>query len=110
MVKKILAIQGSSLKKININTDTSFFLGLEALNRNYEIFYYEPKDLSFVDGKVIVEAFKVIFVNKINKPIKILKKKTLNLLDVKIILIRNEPPFNQQYINTTFILDYISKK
>ena len=34
----------------------------------------------------------------------------MNLLDVKIILIRNEPPFNQQYINTTFILDYISKK
>ncbi len=110
MVKKILAIQGSSLKKINVNTDTSFFLGLEAQKRNYEILYYEPKDLSFVDGKVIVEALKVIFVNKINKPIRIVEKKTLNLLDVKIILIRNEPPFNQQYINTTFILDYISKK
>ena len=27
-----------------------------------------------------------------------------------MILIRSEPPFNQQYINTTFILEYISKK
>jgi glutathione synthase len=51
MKKKILAIQGSSLKRINIKTDTSFFLGLEAQRRNYDIYYYEPKDLSFVDGK-----------------------------------------------------------
>ena len=34
MKKKILIIQGSSLKKINIKTDTSFFLGLEAQRRN----------------------------------------------------------------------------
>ena len=25
-------------------------------------------------------------------------------------MIRNEPPFNQQYINTTFILEHIAKK
>jgi len=34
----------------------------------------------------------------------------LNLLKVKVLLIRNEPPFDQQYINTTFILDQISNK
>jgi glutathione synthase len=28
----------------------------------------------------------------------------------KLLLIRNEPPFNQEYINTTFILEHISKK
>ena len=33
MKKKILTIQGSSLKKINIETDTTFFLGLEAQKR-----------------------------------------------------------------------------
>ena len=27
-----------------------------------------------------------------------------------MLLIRNEPPFNQQYINTTFILEHISNK
>ena len=51
MKKKILAIQGSSLKRINIKTDTTFFLGLEAQRRNYDIYYYEPKDLSFVRWK-----------------------------------------------------------
>ena len=110
MKKKILAIQGSSLKKINIKTDTSFFLGLEAQRRNYEIYYYEPKDLSFIDGKVIAQCSKLKFQDNTKKPIKILKKIVLNLIKAKVLLIRNDPPFNQQYINTTFILEHIDKK
>ena len=110
MKKKILAIQGSSLDKINIRTDTSFFLGLEAQKRNYDIYYYEPKDLSFVDGKVIARCSKVKFQNNLKRPVKILKKNILNLIKANLLLIRNEPPFNQQYINTTFILEHISKK
>ena len=110
MKKKILIIQGSSLKKINIKTDTSFFLGLEAQKRGYQIFYYEPKDLSFVNGKVTAACSKVKFVDNPKHPIKTIYKIVLNLLQAKLILIRNEPPFNQQYINTTFILEHISKR
>ena len=101
MKKKILAIQGSSLKKINIRTDTSFFLGVEAQKRNYDIYYYEPKDLSFVNGKIIARCTNVKFKYNSKKPIKILKSGALNLIKAKLLLIRNEPPFNQQYINTT---------
>ena len=36
MQKKILAIQGSSLKKVNVETDTTLFLALEAQKRDYE--------------------------------------------------------------------------
>ena len=110
MKKKILIIQGSSLKKINIKTDTSFFLGLEAQRRRYQIYYYEPKDLNFINGKVAAFCSKVKFLDDSKQPVKILSKKVLNLLEAKLILIRSEPPFNQQYINTTFILEHISKK
>ena len=110
MKKKILAIQGSSLKKIDIKTDTSFFLGLEAQRRNFEIYYYEPKDLSFVGGKVIARCSILKLQDNLKKPIKILNKSYLNLVKAKALLIRNEPPFDQQYINTTFILEHIVKK
>ena len=110
MKKKILAIQGSSLKKIDIKTDTSFFLGLEAQRRNYEIFYYKPKDLSFINGKVIARCCILKLQDDSKNPIKILKKGVLNLVRAEVLLIRNEPPFNQQYINTTFILEHITKK
>ena len=78
MKKKILIIQGSSLKKINIKTDTSFFLGLEAQKRGYQIFYYEPKDLSFVNGKVTAACSKVKFVDNPKHPIKTIYKIVLN--------------------------------
>ena len=110
MKKKILAIQGSSLKKINIKTDTTFFLALEAQKRNYDIYYFEPEDLSFINGEVSVKCLHVKFIKNKNQYYKILKKCKFNLSDAKVLLIRNEPPFNQQYINTTFILEHIAKK
>ena len=38
MQKKILAIQGSSLKRVNIETDTTLFLALEAQKKGYTIY------------------------------------------------------------------------
>ena len=110
MKKKILIIQGSSLKKINIKTDTSFFLGLEAQRRSYQIYYYEPKDLSFIKGKVTALCSKVKFLDNPKEPVKVISKTVLNLLQAKLILIRSEPPFNQQYINTTFIWSISQRK
>ena len=49
---KILAIQGSDLKKVNIKTDTTILLASEAQKRGYKIYYFEPENLSFLNGKV----------------------------------------------------------
>ena len=110
MPKKILAIQGSSLKKVNIETDTTLFLALEAQKRGYQIHYYEPQNLSFIDGKVTVKCFQLTFFKETKIFYKITKRLNFDLSKAKVLLIRNEPPFNQQYINTTFILEHISKK
>ena len=110
MKKKILAIQGSEINRINYNTDTSLFLALEAQKRKFDIYYYEPKNLSFNNGRVLAKCVKIQVSNNQINPIKKIKKVDLNLLKVKVLLIRNEPPFDQQYINTTFMLDQISNK
>ena len=110
MQKKILAIQGSSLKKINVETDTTLFLALEAQKKGYHIYYYEPQNLSFIDGRVTAKCFQLNLFEGNNNFYKIIKKLNFDLSKAKVLLIRNEPPFNQQYINTTFILEHIAKK
>ena len=110
MKKKILAIQGSRLSRVNIETDTTLFLALEAQKKGYQIYYFEPQDLSFLSGKVTAKCVHLTFVENNKKFYKINKKVSFNLLRANVILIRNEPPFNQQYINTTFILEHIAKK
>ena len=40
---KTIAIQGDAIQKINIKTDTTILLALEAQSRGYKIYYYETK-------------------------------------------------------------------
>ena len=110
MTNKIVAIQGNHPSKLNPVSDTSIFLANEAQNKNYKIFYYEPKDLSIINSKVIATGFFVKFNYTQNKFFKILKKCSLELTKPKFILIRQDPPFDLEYISTTYILDTIKDK
>ena len=108
MRNKIVAIQGNKLSKLNPTTDTSIFLAKEAQKIGLKLFYYEPQYLSIVNNKVIAKGNFVKFTNN-KKFYKILDNKLLDLSTVKYILIRQDPPFNLEYITTTYILDNLNK-
>ena len=110
MINKIIAIQGNHPSKLNPLTDTSIFLANEIQKKNYKIFYYEPKYLSILNSEVIADGFFIKFDYSKKKFFKILKKKRLNLKECKFILIRQDPPFNLEYISSTYILDSIKNK
>ena len=110
MINKIVAIQGNNPTKLNTLTDTSIFLANEIQKKNYKIFYYEPKNLSIINSKVIAKGFFIQFDYNKKKFFKILKKQYLELTKCKFILIRQDPPFNLEYISTTYILDTIKNK
>ena len=108
MRNKIVAIQGNKLSKLNHTTDTSIFLAKEAQKIGLKLFYYEPQNLSIVNNKVIAKGNFVKFTNN-KKFYNILGNKLLDLSTVKYILIRQDPPFNLEYITTTYILDNLNK-
>ncbi len=110
MINKIVAIQGNHPSKLNPISDTSVFLANEIQNKNYKIFYYDPKDLSVINSKVMASGFFIKFDYSKNKFFKILKKQKLNLTKCKFVLIRQDPPFNLEYISTTYMLDTIKDK
>ena len=110
MTSKIIAIQGNHPSKLNPATDTSVFLANEIQNKKYKIFYYDPKNLSIINSKVIAKGFFIKFYYQNKKFFKILKKQELDLTKCKFILIRQDPPFNLEYISTTYILERIKHK
>ena len=110
MINNIVAIQGNHPSTLNPVTDTSVFLANEIQNKKYNIFYYDPKKISIINSRVIAEGFFIKFDYSKKKFFKILKKQTLDLTKCKFILIRQDPPFNLEYISTTYILDKIKKK
>ncbi|MBD1153367.1 glutathione synthase [Pelagibacterales bacterium SAG-MED24] len=110
MINKIVAIQGDHPSKLNPLTDTSVFLANEIQSKNYRIFYYEPKNLSIINSKVIAKGFFIKFNYSKKKFYKILKRQKLSLEKCKFLLIRQDPPFNLEYISTTYILDILVGK
>ncbi len=110
MINKIIAIQGDPLSTLNPETDTSIFLANEIQNKKYKIFYYIPKNLSVINFKIIAKGNFISIDYKKKKFYKILKNQKLDLSKCKFILIRQNPPFNLEYISATYILESLAKK
>ena len=110
MINKIVAVQGNHPSKLNPTTDTSVFLANEIQSKKYKIFYYDPKDLSVINSKIIAKGFFIKFDYTKKKFFKILNRQKLDLSCCKFILIRQDPPFNLEYISATYILDTIKDK
>ncbi len=104
MKNKIVAIQGDNLKKLNYKNDTTIFLAHEAQKQGSKIFYYEPKNI-FIKNKQIYADGNFLKIFNQKKFYKILNKKTINLEKSNYLLVRQDPPFNMDYITTTYFLD-----
>ena len=109
-MKKIVAIQSDKLKDINIKTDTTILLALEAQKRGYSVIWYETKDLNLINSKTIVYGKIVKFYENKKNFYKVINKQKFNLAKVQYVLIRQNPPFNMDYINSTHFLDNINSK
>ncbi len=107
---KIIAIQGDAIEKINRKTDTTLQLALEAQKRNYKIYYYETKNLSFSNNTVVALSKEIKFYKDKKIFYSIKKSKLLDLSKTKFILMRQNPPFNMDYITATFLLEKIMRK
>tara|TARA_B100001964_G_C14232072_1_gene600532 strand:- start:209 stop:1153 length:945 start_codon:yes stop_codon:yes gene_type:complete len=107
---KIVVIQSDPINSINQKTDTTLLLALEAQRRGYKTYYYETKNLTFENGRVYAFCNEVIFYENKKNFYCIKKSKTIDLSKVRFILMRQNPPFNMNYITATFLLEKISKK
>ena len=74
-MNKIVAIQADPIEKINPKTDTTLLLALEAQKRKYRIYWFEAKDLSFINSKLFADVKELRLLSNHKKYFKIIKKK-----------------------------------
>ena len=105
-----VAIQMDSLNKINKKTDSTLALIEEAIKRKYIVFIYTVESLYLENNKLKASANKVLGVN-INKEqyLHLDKSKIINLANFDFVLIRQDPPFDMQYITATYLLEKLPK-
>ena len=112
MKKKLkIALQMDPLEKLNLKGDTTFILGLEAIKRGFEVFFYSPSDLIYKNDLVYANAKILNLKLKNEKEIfSYSKGKVLKLSSLDVILMRQDPPFNMSYITATHILEKIASQ
>ena len=104
---KIIAIQGDPIQSINRKTDTTLLLALEAQRRGYKIYYYATKNLTFYNNKIYALSKEVEFNENKRKFYFIKNSKLVDLSKTRFILMRQNPPFNMDYITATYLLEKI---
>ena len=105
--QKILSVQANALNSVNIKTDTTLLLCLEAQTRGFKIFWYETKNLSIQNTRVFAKGYFVNFSNEKKVFYKIIKKTELDLSKSDYLLVRQNPPFNMDYVISTLYLEKI---
>ena len=105
--KKIkIAVQMDSLNAINKKTDSTLALIQEALKKRFSIFIYKVDDLYLENNNLKAFAAKVLKVNLNREKFLSLEKfSPISLNNYDFVLIRQDPPFDMQYITSTYLLE-----
>lgn len=110
MTGRIIAIQMDPLHKISFATDSSWLIANELFKRKFTVFVYTPKNLFYQNGEVYAAGnfikVKSYFPAEYSKE----KSQIIQLKDAAAILIRQDPPFNMEYITTTYLLELIKNE
>ena len=102
-----VAIQMDPVEGINIETDTTFFLMLEAQARGHGLWHFAPERLSLEEGRVVARgrALNLRAVTGDHHSLGEFEARELSEFDV--VLIRQDPPFDMAYITGTYFLERI---
>ena len=91
------------IESLNKTKDSSLLLIKECLRRNIEVHFSEINQFSIDEGNVNIHSQKII---SLEKGIKY-QDTELNLSSFfKKIFIRKDPPFDDDYLNLTYLLDH----
>ena len=102
-----VALQMDPISGIDIRGDTSFALALEAQKRGHELFYYEPDRLVLRDGDVSAAIQSLKVADEIGAHYELGAPVVTSLRDVDVILMRQDPPFDLNYISATHFLERV---
>ena len=102
-----VAVQMDHISTVSIAGDTSFALSLEAQRRGHQLFHYTPDRLSMEGGRVYarIEAMEVR--DSQGDHYTLGEQARTDLSEMDVILLRQAPPFDMNYIPTTHLLERI---
>ena len=106
-----VAVQMDHVATINPRGDSTFAMMLEAQARGHELVHYTPDTLSMRDNKVsaLVQPITVTDAEK-GQHFSLGEAARIDLSTQDVVLMRQDPPFDMNYITLTHLLERIHPK
>ena len=100
-----IAFQMDPIGPIDIDADSTFRLAEEAQARGHELYYYLPDHLSYQEGRIMARARSLKVQRVRGNHAEMGPLELLDLADVDVVWLRQDPPFDMHYITTTHLLE-----
>ena len=109
-MKLKVAFQMDPITNVDLTADTTFRLAEEAQKRGHKIFYYNPENLIYDNGRIIARGNEIKINRKVEPVVELESDIILDLeKDIDVVWLRQDPPFDMLYITTTFLLERVRK-
>ena len=105
-----VALQMDPIGPINIDADSTFRIGLEAQARGHSLFYYTPDRLFYREGRVMARGWPLELRRVKGDHYTLGAETEVDLGEMDVVWLRQDPPFDMGYITTTHLLDLIHPK
>ena len=105
-----IACQMDPLDSIDVPGDSTLAMLLAAQDRGHDIFYYTPTDLTLRDGRLLARGATLTVRDEPGNHFDLSNHRVVDLSDLDVVLLRQDPPFDMSYITTTHLLDRIHPK
>jgi glutathione synthase len=100
-----LGVVMDPIAAIKVEKDSTFAMLLEAQARGWDLFYMEQRDLSFQDGRTVGRARRLRVEDAPRDWFSFGEERRLPLAELDLVLMRKDPPFDMEYIYTTYLLE-----
>lgn len=105
-----VAIQMDPIESINIDTDSTFMMALEAQRRGHALWHYHPRDLALRGNKLYAKVRPMQVRRERGNHYSMGAAEVIDLSAMDMVLMRQDPPFDMAYITATHLLEHIHPK
>ena len=91
-----------------VDEDTSFALMLEAQSRGHRVDHCLASDVGLRGRRVVARVRRATMQLDANTPVELDEPEDIDLADVDAVFIRKDPPFTEEYLWLTLVLDHLA--
>jgi glutathione synthase len=105
-----IAVQMDPMHGIEITGDSTFALMMEAQLRGHQLWHYEVRHM-WLDGATLTARVQPVTVQAVaGDHFSFGAARTVELQEMDVVLMRQDPPFDMAYITATHLLEHIHPK